>query len=284
MYATGCPRVADEAARSTLRHPVVERRAFWNRQQHLGTRRVVFLAVALHQGLTEQLGRAAVGDQHLRKHRGALCGAHQGRTVALLERTLHTIRHADVGGTAFDVGCFLRIEHTVLEPDGPVGPANHAPAAGGIHGDMSRERAVLYRGVGLAAGVHITHETAERGVALHLLTGIEHAVGVAVDNRRRFVAVDDGGDACSELMVAVDGARHVQVADGGTVQADERSAVVVDEFETVVASAAAVVGQRVAVAVEGAAEGLHLAAQAVAFKVEVGGQTEKLTFMALLVS
>ena len=106
---------------------------------------------------------------------------------------------------------------------------------------------------------------------------------MAVHDGRLLAAVDDRGNASSKLMVAVDAARHVEVADGGTVQANERSTVVVDEYEPTGQVAATVVGQRMAVAVEGAAEGLCFASHTDTLEVEVGGQTEELSSMALLV-
>ena len=63
------------------------------------------------------------------------------------------------------------------------------------------------------------------------------------------------GDAGGVHVVAVDAARNVEVADGGSLQADERGAGVVRVGHTLRSALTPVVGQRVVGAAEGAAEG-----------------------------
>ena len=81
-------------------------------------------------------------------------------------------------------------------------------------------------------------------------------------------------------MLAIDRALHHEVTDGGAVQADEGSAVVIDELAACLLDATTVVSQRVVVSVEDAAEGLRLAADAHAAQVDVGGQPEILATVA----
>ena len=82
-------------------------------------------------------------------------------------------------------------------------------------------------------------------------------------------------------MAAKDAAFHLEVADGGTVEPNERGTVVIDVFETVGHGPATVVGQRVHASAEGAAEGFVTFTNADALGIDVGRHFEILAVVAV---
>ena len=143
--------------------------------------------------------------------------------------------------------------------------------------DAAGERAVLDDRLCRALAFHHAHQTAEGGVGREGIVGIQLATHVAVHDGRRLAAVDYRGDTRGKLMAGVHITRHVQVTYGGAVQPYERSAVVADHHKIRCRGTAASEGQRVAVAVEGAAERLVLQTYRLRPDVYVVGQSEKLT-------
>ena len=110
----------------------------------------------------------------------------------------------------------------------------------------ARERAVeeaVYDGEH-AAGILHRHEAAVGGVAVDGAADVDRRAAVLYDG----VAVAIGHDAANELLAARDGAGGVQVADGGVAHTVEGSNVLL-------VVVLLVVGQRVAVAVEGTTVG-----------------------------
>ena len=291
VQAVARPRVADEAAGSAVL-PVVEGNGGVERRAYPAAVLVVLAPVERHVRLAHELVAATLGDGELTDDEDALVaqlGLRHGRWrkviggVAVLYRQLAVVGHADEVAARGDEAVpdqVRGVEQAVPDGDRHVRPADEAAAVRGAAARHCKRVQVAGEGAAVedervAAGGG-SHQAAVGGVAAD--GGEDGHGGVAVVEARGLATTENlGDDAARELRAGAHLPGRVQVAEGGTAGAVEGG---LGHVRGVV-FAARVERQRVAVAVEGAAEGMLVRAHAHAAAVDVMGHAQHLPGIAV---